>query len=181
MVHSFFSDLWSGAAFKRLAHKNKAGSVVKMERELYGSVITLKNLAIVQKDRPFAADFIYERLMENSWVLKPVYEEMLTLYRNGRDKEAFQVFAERTGTRTGRNFAAILSKLDKINPSELVKQMEVFQNAMAEEQMTAALKTAQKKSILATVWAAASVFALLVNFAVVVVFLDALAMLDNLF
>ena len=59
--------------------------------------------------------------------------------------------------------------------------MEVFQNAMAEEQMTAALKTAQKKSILATVWAAASVFALLVNFAVVVVFLDALAMLDNLF
>lgn len=119
--------------------------------------------------------------MENSGRLRPVYEEMLTLYRSGRDKEAFQTFAERTGSRTGRNFAAILSKLDRINPSELVKQMEVFQNVMAEERMTSALRSAQRRSIIATVWATAAVFALLINFAVVVVFLDALSMLENLF
>ncbi len=119
--------------------------------------------------------------MENSNGLKPVYEEMITLYRSGRDKEAFQVFAERTGSRTGKNFAAILSKVDRINPAELVKQMEVFQNAMAEERMTSALKSAQKRSIIATVWATASIFALLINFAVVVVFLDALTMMENLF
>ena len=128
-----------------------------------------------------SADFMYEALMENSGRLRPVYEEMLSLYRSGRDQEAFQVFAKRTGSRTGRNFAAVLSKLDRINPAELVKQMEVFQNVMAEERMTAALKNAQRRSIIATVWATASIFALLINFAVVVVFLDALVMLENLF
>ena len=119
--------------------------------------------------------------MENSSSLKPVYEEMISLYRSGRDEEAFRVFGERTGSRTGRNFAAILSKLDKINPAELVKQMEVFQNVMAEERMTAALKSAQRNSIIATMWATAAMFALLINFAVVVVFLDALATLESLF
>lgn len=148
---------------------------------MYSSVITLKNLAIVQEKRPLSADFIFQALMENSSSLKPVYEEMISLYRSGRDEEAFRVFGERTGSRTGRNFAAILSKLDKINPAELVKQMEVFQNVMAEERMTAALKSAQRNSIIATMWATAAMFALLINFAVVVVFLDALATLESLF
>jgi len=141
----------------------------------------LKNLAIVQKERPLSADFIYQALMENSFYLRPVYEEMLTLYRSGRDDEAFGIFAKRTGSRAGKNFASILSKLDKINPSELVKQMEVLQNALAEERMTESLRTAQRNSIIATMCAAAAIFALLINFAVVVVFLDALTLLDNLF
>ena len=181
MVHDFWSNLRSRASGKWLAYKNKTGSVKNIEKELYSSVITLKNLAIVQEKRPLSADFIFQALMENSSSLKPVYEEMISLYRSGRDEEAFRVFGERTGSRTGRNFAAILSKLDKINPAELVKQMEVFQNVMAEERMTAALKSAQRNSIIATMWATAAMFALLINFAVVVVFLDALATLESLF
>lgn len=119
--------------------------------------------------------------MENSSALRPAYEEMIALYRNGRDEEAFRRFAERTGNRAGRNFASVLSKLDRINPSEIIKQMEVLQNMMAEERMTAAVRAAQRNSILVTAWASASVFALLVNFAVVVVFLDTLGMLEHLF
>lgn len=128
-----------------------------------------------------SADFIYQVLMENSSLLKPLYEEMITLYRSGRDEEAFKALNEKMGTRTGKNFAAILSKLDKINPAELVKQMEVFQNTLAEERMTASLRTAQRNSIIATMWATAAIFAMLINFAVVVVFLDALSLLENLF
>ena len=181
MVYHFCRTLRHRFAAQWLAFKNKTGLLNLTDGELYGSVITLKNLAIVQKERPFSADYIYEALMENSGRLRPVYEEMLTLYRGGRDKEAFQVFAERTGTRNGKNFASILSKLDRINPAELVKQMEVFQNVMAEARMTAALKSAQRRSIIVTVWATAAIFALLINFTVVVVFLDALTMLENLF
>ena len=59
--------------------------------------------------------------------------------------------------------------------------MEVFQNIMAEERMTEAVKTAQRNSVLITAWASASVFALLINFAVVVVFMDTLGMLEHLF
>ncbi|MBR5229748.1 MAG: hypothetical protein IKW01_02735 [Firmicutes bacterium] len=152
-----------------------------LEADLYGSVITLKNLAIIQKERPLSADYIFQALMESSTALRPIYEEMLIMYRSGKDQEAFRIFAEKTRTKTCRNFAAILAKLDKINPSELVKQMEVFQNVMSEERMTAALRTAQRNSIIASTWAAAAIFALLINFAVVIIFLDALMMLENLF
>ena len=181
MVYNFCRTLRHRFASQWLAFKSKTGFIKSTDSELYGSVITLKNLAIVQKERPFSADYIYEALMENSGKLRPVYEEMLTLYRGGRDDEAFKTFAERTGTRHGKSFAAILAKLDKINPAELVKQMEVFQNVMAETRMTAALKSAQRRSIIVTVWATAAVFAMLINFTVVVVFLDALTMLENLF
>ena len=59
--------------------------------------------------------------------------------------------------------------------------MEVFQNMMAEERMTAAVRAAQKNSVLITALASASIFALLINFAVVVVFMDTLGMLGHLF
>ena len=152
-----------------------------MDSELYGSAITLKNLALVQKEKPLSADFIFEALMENSAVLRPAYEEMITLYRSGRDEEAFRRFGDRIGSRSGRNFASVLSKIDKINPAETVQQMEVFQNIMAEERMTAAIKAAQRNSVIITAWASASVFALLINFAVVVVFMDTLGMMQHLF
>lgn len=172
---------WAKRLLKRATGVIQRKKTDRYGSELFGSVITLKNLAMVHKERPLSADFIFEILMENSTALKPAYEELLTLYRSGRDDEAFRAFAERTGSREGRNFAVILSKLDRINPAEVVKQMEVFQNAMAEERMTAATKAAQRNSVLITAWAAASIFALLVNFAVVVVFLDTLGMLEHLF
>ena len=106
---------------------------------------------------------------------------MLLLYRQGRDEEAFSYFAEAVGTKAGKNFAAILSKVEKTNPKQLVEQMEVFQNMMAEKRMTQAMKIAQRNSVLTTVWSTATVFAFLINFAVVAVFLDTLTMLKTVF
>ncbi len=153
----------------------------KLELELYDSCLTLKNLAIAGAARPFSAEFIYQMLMENSVKLKPVYRRMLFLYRQGRDAEAFEYFSEAIGTKAGKNFAAILDKLDKINPAELTEQMEVFQNMMAERRMTEAIKTAQRNSLITTIWSTATVFALIINFAVVAVFLDTLNMLTTIF
>lgn len=184
MVYNFFNYLRGRSSVKRLPFIGKAGHLRRagvIDGELYGSVITLKNLALVQKEKPLSADFIFEALMENSAALRPAYEELITLYRNGRDEEAFRAFSKRVGSRAGRNFASVLSKLDRINPSETVKQMEVFQNMMAEERMTAAVRKAQRNSVLVTAWASASIFALLINFAVVVVFTDTLGMLGHLF
>ena len=152
-----------------------------LELELYDSCITLKNLAIVNGSKPFSGEFLYTMLMENAVRLKPVYREMLLLYRQGRDEEAFVYFSEAVGTKAGKTFGAILSKLEKINPAELIEQMEVFQNMMAEKRMTQAIKTAQRNSIITTIWSSATVFALLINFAVVAVFMDALNMLGSIF
>lgn len=141
----------------------------------------MKNLAIVGKDRPLSADYIYERLMENSMRLRPIYQRMLAIYRSGKEKEAFSYFAESVGTKPGKNFGAVLSKLDRINPSELVRQMEVFQELLTQERMTQAMADSQRKALIMTVWATAGVFALLINFVVVVVFLDTLEMLRYIF
>ena len=152
-----------------------------LELELYDSCITLKNLAMVNGSKPFSGEFLYTMLMENAVRLKPIYREMLLMYRQGRDKEAFDYFSQAVGTKAGKTFGAILAKLEKINPAELIAQMEVFQNMMAEKRMTQAIKTAQRNSIITTIWSSATVFALLINFAVVAVFMDALNMLGSIF
>ena len=129
----------------------------------------------------FRVSFCILMLMENAVKLKPIYREMLLMYRQGRDEEAFRYFANAVNTKAGRNFAAILTKVEKINPSELIEQMEVFQNMIAEKRMTQALKTAQRNSVITTIWSSATVFSLLINFVVVAVFMDTLNMLKNFF
>lgn len=192
MVHNIGTDLSHRHSSAKLYIQNKirllkaraAKNVTRLNRidqELYGNGIILRNLAIVQKEQPLAADYIYELLMNNSEILKPAYEELISDYRAGRDNIAFRAFGEKTGTRAGKNFAIILSKLGHINPVELLEQIDVFQEMMAEKRMTRAMKIVERNSIIATTWAAVSIFALLVNFAVVVVFLDAMNMLKSMF
>ena len=88
------------------------------DRELFKSSVILKNLSLVRKEAPMSADYIYEKLAENSGYLKPMYSQMLALYRSGRDKVAFKLPAKVIGTKAAGNFALILSKLDKLNPAE---------------------------------------------------------------
>ena len=148
------------------------------DRELFKSSVILKNLSLVRKEAPMSADYIYEKLAENSGYLKPMYSQMLALYRSGRDKEAFKLPAKVIGTKAAGNFALILSKLDKLNPAELVEQMNIFQSSMIEKQVTYAVK---RTSVVITALSALSVFALLINFVVVVVFMDSLKMLSSIF
>ena len=162
---------------KWVMHKNN----VLLDRELFSSNVILKNLSLVRRHTPLSADYIYENLMENSTLLRPFYGEMLTLYRSGRDEEAFKVFTVEIGTKAARNFAMILSKVDKVNPAELVDQMEIFQQMMMERNTTAAMKRAQRNSLIVTACAAGAVFALLINFAIVVVFMDTVNTLNNMF
>ena len=54
-------------------------------------------------------------------------------------------------------------------------QIDVFIGIIREVRTTEAMKQAERRSLIITVFATASVFACLVNFCVVVVFLDTLA------
>ncbi|MBR6529573.1 MAG: hypothetical protein IKT62_06005 [Firmicutes bacterium] len=153
----------------------------KMDKELFSSSIILKNLSLVQGDNAFSADYMYEKLMENSVVLKPVYGQMLTLYRSRNNSEAFKVLPSVVGTKASKNFAIILSKLEKLNPAELAKQMEVFQRSMMGNRVTYAIKRVQRNSLVLTVLATVTVFVLLLNFIVVVVLLDTIDTLNQLF
>ena len=153
----------------------------QIDKELYNSSVILKNLALVQKQMPFSADYMYERIMENSVLLKPIYSQMLATYRGMDSNEAFKVLPLVVGTKTSKNFAIILSKLEKLNPAELEKQMDIFQKSMMESRMTYAIKRVQRTSLVLTGLATITVFALLLNFVVVVVFLNTIDTLNQLF
>lgn len=171
---------------KKIAKKELKSFVMKRsgtiaDKEIFASSIMLKNMAVVRKDTPLSGDYIIESLMKNSNLLKPIYMELLTNYRNGRDEVAFKIMAEEIGTKDGRNFATVLSKLDRINPNELVNQMAIFQSGMTEKNTTRVLKRAERNSIILNCISVASIFALFINFTVVVVFMNTMEMIENLF
>ena len=153
----------------------------RLELELYDSSLLLKNLALADREHSFSADYLYERLMEHGGRLKPVYARMLNLYRSGKDQEAFQYFSEQCGSRTGKNFAMVLSKADRISPDELVEQMEVFLEIMGQQRVTAEMKRVQRNSLITTMLATLSVFVMVLDFAVVIVFMHTLTLMESVF
>ncbi len=128
----------------------------------------------MRKDYPVSLDYILEELAKDSGTLKPVFQKTLSIYRGGRYDEAFKYFADSVRSRYGKNLAMILSKMDKINPYEIVTQIDVYIGIIREVRTTEAMKQAERRSLVITAFATASVFTLMINFCVVVVFLDTL-------
>ena len=153
----------------------------RLEREIFNSCIVLKNLAIVHRDMPMSADFILEQLMESSRALRNIYADILSAYRNGRGEASFQVLYQRIPIKAAKNFAFLLAKIERINPAELVVHMTAFEETFSSERMTRGMRRAERKSLITPVVAAAAAFAVLLNFTVVVVFMDTLSMLGQVF
>ena len=59
--------------------------------------------------------------------------------------------------------------------------MDIFQRDITEKMVTAAMKQAQRNSMVITAMSALSVFALLVNFTVVVIFMKSIDMMGSVF
>lgn len=152
-----------------------------IERELLWSAMLLKNLALVHESRPLSADYLLEELMKATKVLKPLYGDMLTAYRAGKETETFAGLADRTGVQSVSRFALILAKLDSLPPVELTDYLTTFEGSLSEDRMTNHLRRVDRNSFLVTMVATVSVFAVLMNFTVVVVFLRAMAMLSQVF
>lgn len=153
----------------------------RMEREIYSSCIVLKNLAMVHKDLPMSADFILEQLMECGGALQNTYADILSAYRLGQGEEAFQILPKQVPLKIAANFAAVLSKIDKINPAELIVHMTSFEETLTGERMTKGMSRAERKSLIVTMAATATIFAILLNFTVVVVFMNTLQMIEQIF
>lgn len=153
----------------------------RMEREIFNSCIVLKNLATVHRDIPMSADFILEQLMESAKALKTVYADILSAYRLGQGEEAFWLLPERVPLKAAESFAAVLSKIDKINPAELLLHMTAFEETLMGERMTKGLSRTEKKSLITTIAATATIFAILLNFTIVVVFMNTMEMIGTIF
>ncbi|MGC2872259.1 hypothetical protein ACPW7J_06050 [Ihubacter sp. rT4E-8] len=153
----------------------------RLEREIFNSCIVLKNLSIVHQGQPMSCDFILEQLMECSRPLSNVYADMLSLYRNGGGDDAFDILYEKVPVKAAKHFSFILSRIDKLDPAELISQMTAFEETFAAERVTRGMRRAEQRSLITTVAATATVFAILLNFTVVVVFMDAMRLLGRAF
>lgn len=153
----------------------------RLEKEIFNSCIVLKNLAIVHRNLPMSADFMLEQMQESANLLKHIYADILSAYRNGRESEAFSLLAERVPLKAAKNFSMILSKIDQINPAELIVQMTAFEETFSTERMTRGMKRTERRSLITTMAATVTVFAVLLNFTVVVVFMDTMRMLRQAF
>lgn len=151
------------------------------DKEIYSSAGTIKTLALLNGNGTFSADYIYEKLFEHSEKLKDIYSEFLVMYRGGNRQEAFEYFRKAINTNSGKQFATILEKLEFLNPKEMVQQIEGFQESMSQEQMTRATNEIDRNSVLTTLASTATIFAIILNFAVVGIFMDSLNMLSGLF
>ena len=181
MVHDFIIDLHNKLYGKFISIGKQIGFIADHDRDLYHSAILLKNLAIVRKDYPVSLDYMLEELSRDAGSLTPIFQETLSVYRSGRYDEAFGFFAKAVRSRYGRSFASLMSKMDRINPYELVGQIDIFLGVIREVRMTASMKQAQRRSLVIMALAAASALCVLVNFCVVVVFLDTLENLRFIF
>ncbi len=169
--------VWIKMRFLRIVRSIRRN---QMEQEIFTGCILVRNMAVVQEEKPMAADYYLEELAKSSHALSPVYSDMLFLWRSGRMAEAFDVLPREVGSRASRDFAFILSGIDKINPSELAAAMRSFEEAFAGERMTCSMRKADRKSVASALAATASVFAVLINFTVVVVFMDMFQALSSL-
>lgn len=167
--------------FVVLIEKMSAGRKKALEMELFNTVTILKNLAIAQEKSPVSADLILEKLMDNSKKLKPIFAEVITIYRQGDKKRAFKYFSEAIGTRNAKSFALTLDKIDVINPTELKTQVIALQEVMAEERFTQGMEKAESKGNLIYALATLCGFICLLNFIFVCVLSDALSMLGDIF
>lgn len=152
-----------------------------LEDEIFNGCITLKNLAIVKEESPMSADVMFEHLMENSIKLKPIYAEMLSIYRSGDSEKAFRQFGDSIGTKYGKSYAALLSRVDLINPYELKDQVTVLQEAMGEKRLTRRIKKAEQNGVTTISLATATFFCLVLDFAFVVVMMPALSSISGIF
>lgn len=150
----------------------------KLNRDMIGSSICLKNLALIKSSEAMSSDYIIEQLMENSKELKPYYMKSLSYYRSGNHEVAFKYMTDALDNKNMKNFVSILKKLDIMNAGEMIEQIDTFNSSLISERETFNKKLADRNSLIFTVIVTINIFALLLNFAVVIVFMDAINMLN---
>lgn len=126
--------------FKYIMRSLNQRRFMKRDEELAALIVQLKNLIAAQKNVSWNGDYTIETLMKFSDVTKPIFSQMLIYYRNGYKTRAFEYLDKASGTRVGRDFAAILSKLDEMNPSELNTQLLMLQDGVRDERETRQIK-----------------------------------------
>ncbi len=152
----------------------------KKDLELFRTITQLKNLAIAQQDSPMGSDFIISQLMKFTVVTKPIFAQFLSLWRVGKEDEAYEYFVAESNTSLGKSFAGILIKLDSLNPIEMVQQLVLYQTHIREERATKIQKKQEAISNMIFIPILIVPLVILANFVYIVYALDTIKLLLNI-
>lgn len=118
---------------KRFVNKRRKAYI---ENELYQSASILENLIKLQKNSPKGAAYIIEQISSYSKELKKPFEYMLYYLRLNQKEEAVAAFERECGTKTAKEYADILIKMDSINPADLKENISLLRRRLREESIT---------------------------------------------
>lgn len=149
----------------------------KSSVELYRAICQLKNLAITRAERPPGSAFILEQLKKFTNKIRPVFNQMQSLWALGQRDQACEYFAKAIGTPEAESFAAILRKIDSMNPIELKSQMILFQEVIRGQRETDRASQNHRKGLMVHAVVVVSVVGIFGNFMILGVAID---MLNNL-
>lgn len=125
--------------FKMLLDKFRESYLNKKDDELMTIVTQFKNLIVTQAqfDQTRSAESIIETLLHFTTDLtRPIFAQTLSLIRLSKSEEAARQFGQNFGTKIGEEFATILHKLDELDPTEFLEQINSFQDGLREEKRT---------------------------------------------
>lgn len=153
----------------------------KVNIEIYRIFSQLKNMTMNRKDNPPGATFMFEQLKKFTKVIRPALNRFITLYNEDKLDEAHRYLQNALNTHAGHDLADLLIKLDKINPQELKNQLSVYQEKVRLERETASKKKNENRSNIIYFIVMLSLFIIVMNFIVVVFYLDSLSLMKYLF
>jgi len=152
----------------------------RMNLEIYRAISQLKNLAITKEDNPPGADFIIDQLRKFTKLTRPFFNNMMYLWSIGKREEACNYFKTAIGTKEAGDLADIFLKLEYLGPMELQNQMILYQQDIKKRRETEKIKHNENVSWIVYSVVSITVILMLLNFVVVVYYIDSMELMKNI-
>lgn len=146
---------------KKMLNKKRKASI---ENELYQSASLLENMIKLQRNSPKGAAYIIEQISSYSKELKKPFEYMLYYLRLNQKEEAVAAFERESGSKSAKEYADILIKMDSINPADLKENISLLRRRLREESITREKNKNEVISDLIYIPVLANVMLIFINF-----------------
>lgn len=152
----------------------------KKNIEIYRAISQLKNIALARKDTPPGSDFVLEQLNKFTNIIRPVFNKTIALWSLGEKDEACDYLEQAIDTKEATELANILRKLDDLEPYELKNQLTLLQESIKKERETRKIKNNENVSNLVYLIVITTCVIIMVNFVIVVYYIETINQLKFL-
>lgn len=153
----------------------------KKNIEIYRAVSQLKNIALSKQDEPPSSDFILEQLRKFTKSTRPIFNRVIAFWSLGNKEEACDYLERSIETDEGYELANILRKLDDLKPSEFISQLVLLQDFIRRDRETRKIKENENKSNLVYLVVVTTGMIILINFVIIVYYIESFKQLKYLY